>query len=102
MCHTHLLRHALLDQAHTCYASIITRIAQQIGGSFGVALLAVILDSALADSTGGVDSPVTAFQDAFWWATGFTALAMLLALARPGRPRITIDTPTTTAGAQGR
>jgi hypothetical protein len=91
-----------LDRTDVPHASIITRIAQQIGGSFGVALLAVILDSTLANTTGGVDSPVTAFQDAFWWATGFTALAMLLALALPGRPRITIDIPTTTAGAQGR
>ena len=41
-----------LDRPDVPHASIITRIAQQIGGSFGVALLAVILDGALAAGTG--------------------------------------------------
>ena len=91
-----------LDRPEVPHASIITRIAQQIGGSFGVALLAVILDGALANTTGGAGSPITAFQQAFWWATGFTGLAMLLALALPGRPRTAIEKPTTTAGAQAR
>jgi EmrB/QacA subfamily drug resistance transporter len=54
------------------HASIVTRIAQQIGGSVGVALLAVILAT-------------TSFHAAFWWTTGFTALAVLLAFALPTR-----------------
>ena len=74
-----------LDRPDVPHASIITRIAQQIGGSFGVALLAVILDGALAGTSGGSDGSVIAFEQAFWWATGFTGLAMLLSLTLPGR-----------------
>ena len=59
---------------------MVTRIAQQIGGSFGTAVLAVILSGAVArhgDLTAG-------FSVAFWWATGFSALAVLLSLWLPG------------------
>ena len=87
-----------LDRPEVPHASIITRIAQQVGGSFGVALLAVILDGALAHTTGNISSSATAFDQAFWWATGFTGLAMLLCLALPGRLRIpTSETATTQA-----
>ena len=57
------------------HASNVTRIAQQVGGPVGVALIAVIL----ARST---------FENAFWWTVGFTAVAVLLSLVRagPGRP----------------
>ena len=40
-----------LDRTDVPHASIITRIVQQVGGSFGVALLAVILEGALAGGT---------------------------------------------------
>lgn len=67
-------------------ASIIARVAQQIGGSVGTAVLAVVLQhtagnahtpSALADGYG----------DAFWWAVALTALAVPLCLLLPGRPK---------------
>lgn len=64
------------------HASIVTRIAQQIGGAAGTAVLAVILQGA-ATSVG----PVAAFQEAFWWAVGFTALSVVLSLLLPGRPK---------------
>ncbi len=83
------------------HASIITRIAQQVGGSFGVALLAVILDGALAHTTGGAVSS-TAFDQAFWWATGFTGLAMLLCLALPGQPRVTTGKPAVAGSVSAR
>jgi EmrB/QacA subfamily drug resistance transporter len=61
----------------------ITRVLLQVGGSFGTAVLAVILVKA-----GG--STVTAFHVAFGWAVGLTALALIPALlmpaARPRRP----------------
>jgi EmrB/QacA subfamily drug resistance transporter len=53
-------------------ASVITRVAQQLGGSFGVAVLAVILAS-------------TSFDAAFWWATAFTGVAAGLSLLLPSR-----------------
>lgn len=90
-----------LDRPDVPHASIITRIAQQVGGSFGVALLAVILDGALAHTAGGVGSSTGAFDQAFWWAIGFTGLAMLLCLALPGRPR-TAGEPDTAVSAAAR
>ena len=76
-----------LDRPDIPHASIITRIAQQLGGSFGVALLAVIFDGALAQTDGSRASAAAAFDQAFWWAIGFTGLAVLLSLALPGRLR---------------
>lgn len=70
-----------LDRAEVPHASIVTRVAQQIGGSVGVAVLAVIL-TATAASTGSL---VTGFQIAFWCAVGLTAVAILVALVLPGR-----------------
>lgn len=73
-----------LERSEVPHASIITRITQQIGGSFGVALLAVILESAL---TAAGSAPAAAFDQAFWWAIGFTGLAVVLAFLLPGRAR---------------
>lgn len=65
-------------------ASIVTRIAQQIGGSFGTAVLTLILTgTATAASTAAIGA---AFQETFWWATGFTIAGVLLALTLPGKP----------------
>ncbi|GAB2734377.1 MDR family MFS transporter [Kitasatospora kifunensis] len=64
----------------------IGRMAQQIGGSAGTALLAVILQRTCA----GARTPqalASGFGDAFWWAAAFTAAAVPLCLLLPGRPR---------------
>jgi EmrB/QacA subfamily drug resistance transporter len=70
-----------LDRAEVPHASILTRVAQQIGGSFGTALLAVILANAARTV-----SIAQAFDRAFWWSIGFTAVAVVVALLLPGRP----------------
>ncbi|MFJ3035371.1 DHA2 family efflux MFS transporter permease subunit [Curtobacterium pusillum] len=62
------------------HASTITRLAQQLGGAFGTAVLAVVLAGAAA---GG--DPAAAFQQAFWWAIGVTAFATAMAFLLPGR-----------------
>lgn len=67
-----------LDRTETPHASIITRTSQQIGGSVGTALLAVVLQRALAGR-----APTAAFNLAFWWSIGFTAAAVVLALWLP-------------------
>jgi MFS family permease len=73
------------------HAGIITRIAQQVGGSFGVAVLAVILDTALRNvGMASTAQTATAFDQTFWWAVGFTGLAVVLSLLLPGR---TTDAP---------
>jgi EmrB/QacA subfamily drug resistance transporter len=51
-------------------ASTATRIIQQVGGSFGTAVLAMILVG-------------HTYQVAFWWSIGFTGLAVLPALLLP-------------------
>ncbi|MFG1994760.1 MDR family MFS transporter [Actinoplanes sp. NPDC048988] len=53
------------------HASIVTRIAQQVGGSVGVALLAVVLANS------------GSFDVAFWWTLAFTAVAVALSFALP-------------------
>ena len=67
-----------LDRTEVPHASIITRVAQQLGGSFGTAVLAVILERGAAGH-----SLAGAFDVAFWWASGFTALAVVVALVLP-------------------
>lgn len=66
-------------------AGIITRIAQQVGGSFGAAVLVVILTGALtsAAATGDVAG---AYERSFWFALGFAALGAVVSLALPGAP----------------
>jgi EmrB/QacA subfamily drug resistance transporter len=61
------------------HATMNTRIAQQVGTSFGIAIVAVALQSLLAHGATG------AFQGAFWWAIGITVVAVIPALALPAR-----------------
>ncbi|MEV5410497.1 MDR family MFS transporter [Thermopolyspora sp. NPDC052614] len=75
-----------LDHGQIPHASIITRTAQQIGGSFGTAVLAVILDRELAARAAqGPAGAALAFDHAFWWSIGFTALALVITLWLPNR-----------------
>jgi EmrB/QacA subfamily drug resistance transporter len=62
------------------HATMNTRISQQVGASFGIAIVAVALQSLLTHGATG------AFQGAFWWATGITVAALIPALALPARP----------------
>jgi MFS family permease len=63
-----------LPHASVPDASSVVRIMQQVGGSFGTAVLAVILVG-------------HSFDVAFWWSVAFTGLAVLPALILPGRSR---------------
>ena len=80
-----------LDRAEVPDASIITRLAQQLGGAFGTALLAVIL----AAATNGAATADLAhgFHAAFWWAVGFTAVAALVCCYLPARTTSPTPTP---------
>jgi EmrB/QacA subfamily drug resistance transporter len=73
-----------LDKEQIPHSSVLTRTAQQIGGSFGTAVLAVILEGAIAAHHGSL---ADAFHVAFWWSAGFSAVAVLLALWLPGARR---------------
>ncbi len=63
------------------HATMNTRIAQQVGASFGVAIVAVALQSQLADGA------TSAFQGAFWWAVGIAVAAAIPAIALPTNHR---------------
>ncbi|MGW9042848.1 MDR family MFS transporter [Streptomyces lydicus] len=66
-------------------ASILTRVAQQIGGAVGIAVLAVILQH----STGDAHTPAAladGFGTAFWWSAAFTTAAVPLCLFLPRLP----------------
>jgi branched-subunit amino acid permease len=56
-----------LDKQQIPHASVLTRTAQQIGGSFGTAVLAVILEGAIAAHPATL---ADAFHVAFWWSAG--------------------------------
>jgi EmrB/QacA subfamily drug resistance transporter len=73
-----------LERAEIAHASIITRLAQQIGGAFGTALLAVILESAVSGAHSLADL-ASGFDLAFWWAIAFTVVAVGVCFALPAR-----------------
>ncbi|WP_034270945.1 MDR family MFS transporter [Actinospica robiniae] len=73
-----------LDKQEIPHSSVLTRTTQQIGGSFGTAVLAVILEGAIAAHPAAPDH---AFQLAFWWSAGFSLVAVLLSLWLPGAQR---------------
>ncbi|MCV2395397.1 multidrug efflux MFS transporter [Actinotalea sp. M2MS4P-6] len=74
-----------LERDEIPHASILTRIGQQVGGSFGIALLAVVLQSTFTAS-GAVDPVSAAFGTTFWWVIAFTAIGIAVAALLPGRP----------------
>ena len=61
-------------------ASAITRIVQQLGGAFGVALVAVILTTATTQT-----NAEAGFEAAFWWTIAMTIAAAVTALLLPAR-----------------
>ena len=73
-----------LDKQQIPHSSVLTRTAQQIGGSFGTAVLAVILEDTIVAHHGALAG---AFHIAFWWSVGFSAVAVLLSLWLPGAQR---------------
>jgi EmrB/QacA subfamily drug resistance transporter len=73
-----------LDKREIAHSSVVTRTTQQVGGSFGTAVLAVILEGAVAAHHGNLAG---AFDVAFWWSAAFSAVAVLLSLWLPGAPR---------------
>jgi EmrB/QacA subfamily drug resistance transporter len=71
-----------LDKGAIPRATSSLRIFQQLGGSFGVAVLAVVLQQQLGRGI----ATAAAFAQTYWWALAFTAAALVPALALPTRP----------------
>lgn len=82
-----------LERDEVPHASIITRLAQQLGGAFGTAILAVILEATTGGAT-DIAGLAAGFDTAFWWAVGFTVVAVGVCLALPGRAEpVTTEAP---------
>ena len=64
------------------HASTTTRIMQQLGGSFGTAILAVLLQRGLAAHAA---DPAIAFDHAFAWSIALSLPALIAAFFVPGR-----------------
>ena len=70
-------------------ASTTTRILQTIGGAFGTAILATVINQMLLDYVIS-DGPAftIAYNAAFWWLIGFTVLAVITAPLLPQKKKI--------------
>jgi EmrB/QacA subfamily drug resistance transporter len=80
-----------LRSDQVAHASIATRITSQLGGAFGAAVFALILQTQLAaQAAGGLVGRATAFDNAFWWSIGLTALAIVPALFLPGTKEVVL------------
>lgn len=84
-----------LERQEIAAASGISRVAQQVGASLGVAVLVMILQRASADAHTPA-ALASGFGEAFWWAAAFTAAAIPLCLLLPGRPDSQPQTATPT------
>jgi hypothetical protein len=67
------------------HASILIRVTQQLGGSLGIAVLTLIRQHALATAR-TTTALAHGFQQAFWWAVAFTAVAVPVCLLPPAKP----------------
>jgi EmrB/QacA subfamily drug resistance transporter len=74
------------------------RVFQQLGGSFGIAIVAVVLqqqatERATAAGQASATTLAAAFGHTFWWALAFTALAFVPTLLLPHTPASNDHTP---------
>lgn len=63
------------------HASSVTRVLQQLGGAFGAAVIAVVLQRQL--TTHPAAQQTIAFAHTFWWIAAFAALAIIPTLLLP-------------------
>jgi MFS family permease len=67
---------AALERSELSDATPQLNTLQRVGGSIGVAILAVVLQRALA-GTHGLAAQAGAYGTAFWWSVGMTAVAII-------------------------
>ena len=61
----------------------------QLGSAFGAAVFGLILQTQLAaQAAGGLVGRAAAFDNAFWWSIGLTALAVIPTLLLPGTKEV--------------
>ncbi len=67
---------AALERDELSHATPQLNVLQRVGGSIGVAVLAVVLQRSLAGAH-TLNQSASAFGTAFWWSAGLTALAII-------------------------
>jgi EmrB/QacA subfamily drug resistance transporter len=71
--------YALLERHQVPRATPLLNVLQRLGGSLGVAILAVVLERQLADAgpAGSPEAVAQAFGNTYWWALALTAIATI-------------------------
>lgn len=78
-----------LKKEQVPHASIATRILQTIGGAFGSAILATIVEHQISiGSVTNIQNVASAYNVAFWWSIGFAVIAIIPALLLPMRKNV--------------
>jgi EmrB/QacA subfamily drug resistance transporter len=72
-----------LQPSQMPHASSATRILQQVGGSFGAAVFAMILQAQFGSHAHDITTHAIAYDNAFWWSAVLTAAAIPAALLLP-------------------
>jgi EmrB/QacA subfamily drug resistance transporter len=74
-----------IEKTHIPDASTTTRILQTIGGAFGSAILATVIQHQLTvhQTMKAAQAVVGAYNVAFWWSIGFTVISIIPALLLP-------------------
>jgi MFS family permease len=74
-----------IEKKHIPDASTATRILQTIGGAFGSAILATVIQNQLTihQTMKAAQAIVGAYNVAFWWSIGFTVISIIPALFLP-------------------
>lgn len=63
------------------HATTIIKISQTVGGAFGSAVIATLLQSKISDNhTHSINTVCEAYNNIFWWVIAFTVLASIPAL----------------------
>jgi EmrB/QacA subfamily drug resistance transporter len=97
--------YAALKRSELSDAAPQLNIVQRVGGSIGTAVLAVVLQRALAGAT-SLDEAASAYGTAFWWSIGLTAAAIvpcivLVQAERAARRSAQAEAPTPAQLAEG-
>ncbi len=75
--------YAGLNKDQVPHASSATRIFQNIGGAFGSAVLATVLQHHMTSHISNLQTVSGAFNITFWWIVAFTCVAVIPALFLP-------------------
>jgi EmrB/QacA subfamily drug resistance transporter len=79
------LAFADLDRSEIPRAGAAFSVVQRVGAPFGVTVVAMLLESALAHAAPTASAAAGAFGQTFWWVFAFGTVPVVLAVFLPGR-----------------